>query len=434
MKVKTRLEKQLHNFEIFKDQLNYIYKNNKIYKNKLKSSNIMPSDIKSINDIAKLPLTTKQDFFIDYPYGFYSVSKEKIVRFHSSSGSTGKSLIVGFTQKDIELRNKMVMDNCIKSGITKDDVVQICVGYGMFTGGLGYHEGLSSLGCTIIPVSCGNTEKQLFYIQTLNTTVLITSPSYAMHLYEISQKLGIDLKKTKLRMIKVGSELLTEKMRRLLKKSFGNNIVINQDYGMTETMGPGLGNECICCNGMHIYDKNFIYELIDPITKEPTDDIIGELVITTLNNECFPLIRYATNDIVVLDESKCSCGNKSVKIKKIIGRADDMIKIKGVKIYISQVEDFILKHNFCSSNYEIILTTNEYIDNIKIRIEYNSKLNFNEKIVLKKQIILENEFKNTFGIKADIELLENKTITRKIGKVKRIKDLRNKNLVKNAII
>jgi len=401
-----------------------MYENNYIYNKKLVDNNIKLDDINSIKDIVKLPLITKSDFFINYPYGFYSVDKKDIVRFHSSSGSTGKSLIVGFTKNDILLRNRMVLENSISSGINKDDVVQICVGYGMFTGGLGYHEGLESLGCSIIPVSCGNTERQLYYIQNLNTTVLITSPSYAMHLYETSKRLGIDIKKTKLRMIKLGSELLTDEMRKLLKKCFGN-IIISQDYGMTETMGPGFGNECVYCNGMHIYTSNFIYELVDPITKEPVDGNIGELVISTLNNECFPLIRYATNDIVEIDEEQCPCGRQTARIKRIIGRADDMLKLKGVKIYISQIEEFILKHSFCSSNYEIILNTIDYIDNIRIRIECNNINN-----ISKKKIELENNFKSFFGIKVEIELLEDGILERNIGKVKRLKDLRDRKLVK----
>jgi phenylacetate-CoA ligase len=323
----------------------------------------------------------------------------------------------------------MIKDTCIDSGITKNDVVQICMGYGMFTGGLGFHEGLSEIGCSIIPVSSGNTEKQIFYLINLNTTVLMTSPSYAMHMYEVSQKLGIDLTKTSLRMIKVGSELLTDKMREKLKECYGDNVIINQDYGMTESMGPGLGNECKFCSGLHIYEKNFIYELIDPVTKQPTNENIGELVITTLNNECFPLIRYATNDIVELEESKCHCGNSSAKIKRIIGRTDDMIKIKGVKVYLSQVENFILSYNYCSVNYEVVLTTKDYIDNMKIRIEYNHKLVYNLRNIFKKQMFLEKKFKEIFGIKVDIELLEPETLPVRKGKVKRIKDLRNKYIV-----
>jgi phenylacetate-CoA ligase len=416
--------------------LKHIYNNNYIYRGKLNSLGIRIDDILNINDIEKLPIITKKDFFLDYPYGFYSVDKSEIKRYHASSGTTGKSLIVGFTENDLKLRNKMIAENCISSGITKEDVVQICVGYGMFTGGLGFHEALSSIGCTIVPVSSGNTEKQIFYMKTLKTTVLITSPSYAMHIYEVSKKNGIDITKLNLRMIKVGSELLTENMRKKLQECFGEDVLINQDYGMTECMGPGLGNECIFCNGMHIYDKNFIYELVDPITKESSSTNTGELVITTLNNECFPVIRYATNDIVELDDTKCLCGNNSIRIKKIIGRCDDMMKIKGVKVYISQIEDFILSFTFCTSNYELVLSTKEYIDELTLRVEYSHKLNTDLKStqtkIKNKEKYLKEKFKGMFGIKINVEILMPNTLKRNNGKVKRIRDLRRQDLLKTT--
>lgn len=425
----SKLNLQKSNFKQFKKQLDYIYKNNKIYRDKINNSNIKLTDIKEMTDITKLPLTTKKDFFLDYPYGFYCTSVNNILRYHASSGTTGKSLIVGFTKNDLRLRNEMIIEECKNSGVTKDDIVQICFGYGMFTGGLGFHEALQDYGCTIVPTSTGNTEKQIFYMKELHTTVLITSPSYAMHIYEVAKEIGVDVQNLDVRLIKVGSELLTTGMRKKLKAAWGKNVTIIQDYGMTETMGPGFGSECQYCNGLHLYEHNFIYELIDPITKKPTTKNIGELVISTLHNECFPLIRYATNDIVELDYTPCKCGNSSARIKKIIGRSDDMIKVKGVKVYLSQIEDFILSHNFSTSNYEVILTQEDFIDNIKIRIEYYRNLKLENKATKKKvenrQLELREEFKSTFGIKADIELVMPNTLPRYIGKVKRIKDLRN---------
>ncbi len=427
--INSILNAQKKNFNQFKKQLNYIYENNKIYKEKLDSNNINIEDIKNINDIANLPLTTKNDFFIDYPYGFYSVDKSKILRYHASSGTTGKSLIVGFTKNDLRLRNKIVIEDLKNAGITKDDIVQICFGYGMFTGGLGFHEALEKYGCTIIPTSSGNTEKQLFYMQNLKTTVLITSPSYAMHMCEVAKEIGIDVKKLSVRIIKVGSELLTEEMRKKLKKAWGKNVVISQDYGMTETMGPGIASECKLCNGLHIYEDNYIYELVDPNTKKPVNGNTGELVISTLNNECFPLIRYATNDVVELEYKKCSCGKTSARIKKIIGRCDDMIKIKGVKVYLSQIEDFILSNDYCSSNYEVqLIKRKDFMDDIKIMVEYQTKINLNFQYNIDMLKIKEKElmkkFKDVFGIKAKIELVLPKTIKRyTTGKVKRIRSV-----------
>lgn len=423
------LNYQKKNFQKLKKQLEYIYQNNKIYREKINNSGVKINEIKTINDVQKLPLTTKSDFFIDYPHGFYCVEKDKIVRYHASSGTTGKSLIVGFTQNDLKLRNKMIIENCKNAGITKDDVVQICVGYGMFTGGLGFHEALEEFGCTIVPTSAGSTEKQLFYMQNLNTSVLITSPSYAMHMAEIAREIGIDVKKLSVRIIKVGSELLTEEMRRKLKKAWGKNVLISQDYGMTESMGPGLGSECKLCSGLHLYEDNFVYELIDPVTKKPANSNVGELVISTLNNECFPLIRYETNDIVELEFKKCACGKTSTRIKRILGRSDDMVKIKGVKVYLSQIEDFILSYDFCSSNYEVQLTKKkDFMDDIKIVVEYQNiiNVNFNDniKMLKQKEDELMKKFKDTFGIKAKIQLVLPKTIKRyETGKVKRLRVL-----------
>lgn len=427
--IESILTVQKKNFNQFKKQLNYIYKNNKIYKEKLDSDNIKIDDIKNINDITKLPLTTKNDFFKDYPYGFYSVNKNKILRYHASSGTTGKSLIVGFTKNDLKLRNKMIIEDCKNAGIKKSDIIQICFGYGMFTGGLGFHEALEEYEYSIIPTSSGNTEKQLFYMKNLGTTVLITSPSYAMHMCEVAKEIGIDVKKLNVRIIKVGSELLTEEMRKKLRKAWGKNVVISQDYGMTETMGPGIGSECKNCNGLHIYEDNYIYELVDPNTKKPAKGNTGELVISTLHNECFPLIRYATNDIVELEFKKCSCGKTSTRIKKIIGRCDDMIKVKGVKVYLSQVEDFILSHDYCSSNYEVeIIKRKDFMDDIKIVVEYQTKIDlkfqYNIDMLRLKENELMGKFKDTFGIKAKIELVLPKTIKRyETGKVKRIKQI-----------
>lgn len=425
--MESLLELQKKNFMQLKKQLKYIYDNNKIYRKKINDGNIKIESIKNINDISKLPLTTKSDFFTNYPYGFYCANKNKIVRYHASSGTTGKSLIVGFTKNDLELRNKIIIENLKRAGVTKDDVVQICYGYGMFTGGLGFHEALEEFGCSIIPTSSGNTLKQLFYMQNLHTSVLITSPSYAMHIYEVAKENNIDVKDLNVRIIKTGSELLTDEMRRKLKKAWGKNVVISQDYGMAESMGPCLASECAYGDGLHVCDSNFIYELIDPVTKKSTNKNVGELVITNLNNECFPLIRYETNDIVELEHKKCKCGKEGIKIKRIIGRSDDMIKVKGVKVYLSQIEDFLLSNDYCSSNYEVqLIKTKDFMNDIKIVVEYQNivNLNFNKNISMlnQKENELMKKFKETFGIKAKIKLALPKTIKRyETGKVKRLK-------------
>lgn len=419
--LKTSLinQKQFHKF---KKQLEYMYINSKTYHKKLKECGISPNDIQTITDLNKLPLTTKQDFHKSSIYDYYCVPESQIVRFHASSGTTGKPTIIGLTKNDINLRNRMIISQCKKAGITPDDIIQICYGYGMFTGGLGFHEALAEYGCTIVPTASGNSEKQLYYMEKLHTTVLISGPYYALHLAELAKQKGINLKDFKLKIIKVGSELVTERMRKKLKEAWGQNIIISQDYGMTELMGPCVASECPFQNGMHIYEDNFIIELVDPITKQTTNKNTGELVISTLNNECFPLIRYATNDIVTLETTPCKCGNHTLKIKKIIGRTDDMLKIKGVKVFLSQIEDFILSYDFCSPNYEIVLTKKDFIDQVEINIEYNKPNYFKSSQNAEQK--LANAFQNYFGIKANINLINPNTIKQPTGKAKKIKDLR----------
>ncbi len=404
--------------------LRRIYKYNPIYKDKMDKVGIKPNDIKSLDDLSKLPLTTKKDFFKDYPEGFYCVDKKDIMVYHSSSGTTGKPLIVGLTKKDMQLRDKMCKDSTEIMGITKDDIVQICLGFGMFTGGLTFYEGLKKYGCQIIPAATVSTEMQLFYMENLRPTVLVSSPSQVMHIYEVSRKLGIDVKKIPLKNIRVGSELLTEAMRKKIKKAYGEDVSVTQDYGMTETLGPGIGMECTEESGLHL-SEYYTYELVDPKTKEPTEKNVGELVVTSLYNEAFPIIRYCTNDIVEISKEPCSCGNITPRIVKFIGRSDDMIKIKGVKVFLSQVEDFLMNYDFLNHQYEIILTNENFKDKITINAEYFIDLNKEELEVLeKRKKNIEKAFKSEFGIFASINLLTTNSIEIKPGKVKRVKDLR----------
>ena len=411
-------------FEEFKMELNKVYRKNKIYKEKMIEKGIIPEDIKIWEDIKKLPITTKQDLLKDYPNGWNCVPTSKIKMYHSSSGTTGKPLIVGLTDKDIELRKEIIKENAKQAGITKEDTIEICYGFGMFTGGFSFYEGLKDLGCKIIPTGTMSTEMQLFYMQKLKATVLISSPSHVMHLYEKAKELKIDVKKLSIRIIRVGSELLTETMRKKIKVAWGENISVTQDYGMTETLGPGLGMECIYENGMHL-NTNYYFELVDPITKLPTENDIGELVVTTIYSDCFPLIRYATSDLVKISKEKCSCGSTSPRIVKFLGRTDDMLKVKGVKIFVSQIEDFLFIHPYFNHQYEIVISKENYKDILTINIEYKEDLLYvsKEKITNYK-IELEQEFKNTFGITSQINIVDNKTIKPTSGKIIRVKDLR----------
>ena len=411
-------------FKDFKKELNRVYRKNKIYKEKMQEQDITPEAINSWEDIKKLPLTTKQDLLKDYPNGWNCVPPSKIKMYHSSSGTTGKPLIVGLTEKDIEFRKEIIKADAKKAGITSEDTVEICYGFGMFIGGFSFYEGLKDLGCKIIPTGTMSTEMQLFYMQKLQATVLLSSPSHIMHLYEKAKELKIDVKKLPIRIIRVGSELLTETMRKKIKESWGENVNVTQDYGMTETLGPGLGMECIYENGMHL-NPNYYFELIDPITKLPTENEIGELVVTTIYNECFPIIRYATNDLVKLSKEKCPCGSTSPRIVKFLGRTDDMLKVKGVKIFVSQIEDFLFMHPYFNHQYEIVISKEEYKDILTINIEYKEDLiNVPKEKIASYKIEVEQEFKNKFGITSQINIVDNKTIKPYPGKIIRVRDLR----------
>ena len=411
-------------FQIFKSELNRIYNNNQIYRNKMQDKNVKPKDINCWEDIKKLPFTTKKDLLADYPDGWNCVNSSEIKIYHSSSGTTGKPLIVGLTEKDIELRKKIIQEDAKMAGITDEDVIQICYGFGMFTGGFSFYDGLKELGCKIIPTGTMSTEMQLFYMEKLKPTVLLSSPSHVMHLYEKARALKIDVKKLPLRIIRVGSELLTEAMRTKIKEAWGENISITQDYGMTETLGPGLAMECQYENGMHL-NSNYYYELIDPITNEPTTKNVGEIVVTTLYNECFPLIRYKTSDLVEISKEKCKCGNYSPRITKFLGRTDDMLKVKGVKIFVSQIEDFLFMYPYFNHQYEIVISKENYKDILTINIEYKDKITQEIKTkLLNYKIVIEEEFKNKFGITSQINIVDNKTLKPSPGKMIRVKDLR----------
>lgn len=411
-------------FNDFKHQLVRVYNTNKIYRKKMQERKLSPKDIITWQDIEKLPLTTKEDLLKNYPLGYNCVKKSEIKMFHASSGTTGKPMIVGLTEKDMKLRQKIIIEDAHMAGITSNDTIQICYGFGMFTGGFSFYEGLKQLGCKIIPTGTMSTEMQLFYLQNLKPTVLITSPSHVMHLYEKAKEQKIDVKKLPIRIIRVGSELLTESMRRKIKNAWGEKVSVTQDYGMTETLGPGLGMECQYENGMHL-NKNFYFELIDPITKEKTTSNIGELVVTTLYNECFPLIRYKTNDIVEIRKDRCPCGKSSPRIVRFLGRTDDMLKVKGVKIFVSQIEDFLLMHPYFTHQYEIVISKEEYKDILTINIEYKDTITPEMKIKLPNyKMLIEQEFKSTFGIKSEINIVDSNTLKSSPGKIIRVKDLR----------
>lgn len=413
-------------FENFKKSLERIYNSKSLYRKKMDEAGVILDDIKSFEDISILPITEKKDFFVNYPYGYYAVDFQDIKVYHASSGTTGKPLVVGLSENDLKYRINVLKRNIIMAGIKKDDVVQICLNLEMFNGSLSFYEGLRNIGCIIVPTANMSTKMQLFYMKIIGTTVLISTPSHIMRIYEVALENGIDVKKIPIRIIRVGSELMTERMRQKIKKCFGEDVSVTQDYGMTEFLGPGLGMECRYGCGMHIND-DYYFELVDPKTKKKINSNVGELVISSIYNEAFPLVRYATNDLVEVSYERCKCGRMEPRIIKFLGRVDDMLKVKGVKIFVSQIEDFLFSHSKFNHQYEIVLTDDSYLDSLTINVEYYRKISKDYKKYLKEyEKKVEEEFAVVFGVKSNINIVDIQSIVRTDGKVQRVRDLRKK--------
>jgi len=348
--------------------VSYVYHNVPFYRNKMQQMDIQPSDIRSVDDIKYLPFTTKQDLRDNYPFGLQAAPQSEIIRVHASSGTTGNPTIVGYTRKDIEIWSEC-MARCLTSyGVTRDDIFSVAYGYGLFTGGLGVHYGVENLGATVIPASTGNTEKHIRLIRDLGITGIACTPSYALHLAEVMEKMGIDIKDLKLRFGAFGAEPWTEKMRAEIQDKLG--IKAYNLYGLSEIMGPCVSYECICQRGSHINEDHYYPELIDPTTlKSVREGEIGELVFTTLTKEGMPLLRYRTRDLTTLHSGLCDCGRTSIKMGKIMGRSDDMLIIRGINVFPSQVESVLLSIPECAPHYRLIVDRIDNLDTLTVQVE-----------------------------------------------------------------
>ena len=395
------------------------------YRKKMEEAGVTPDDIKELKDLAKLPFVTKQDLRDNYPFGLFSVPKEELVRIHASSGTTGKPTVVGYTQRDLEMWTECVSRVAAMGGATKEDVAQICFGYGMFTGALGLHYGLENIGSTIVPSSTGNSEKQIMYMQDFGTTLLVATPSYALRLAEVALQMGIDPKKDlNVKIGLVGSELLTEAMRAEMHKLWGDDMLVTSNYGMSELMGPGVSGECEYMDGMHINEDYFIPEIIDPKTGEvlPPGEK-GELVISCIYKEGLPLLRYRTKDVTRLIYEPCKCGRTFVRMEILDGRTDDMLKIRGVNVFPGQIEEVIFSVEEIGPHYEIILTRKDHTDRMEIRVELLKETDsYNELEDIEKKI--KNKLRIILGLDAKISLESPNTLQRFEGKAKRVRDLR----------
>lgn len=395
------------------------------YRKKMEEAGVTPEDIKSLKDLSRLPFVTKQDMRDNYPFGLFAVEKEELVRIHASSGTTGKPTVVGYTKRDLQMWTECVSRIAAMGGATKKDVAQICFGYGMFTGALGLHYGLENIGAAMVPSSTGNSEKQIMYMQDFGTTLLVATPSYALRLAEVALSMGIDpAKDLQVKIGLVGSELLTDAMRAEMHKLWGEDMLVTSNYGMSELMGPGVSGECQYLDGMHINEDYFIPEIIDPRTGEvlPAGEK-GELVITCIYKEGLPLIRYRTKDVTRLIYEPCKCGRTTCRMENLDGRTDDMLKIRGVNVFPSQIEEVILGIEEIGPHYEIILTRENHTDRMEIRVELLKATDvFRELEAIEKKI--KNRLRIVLGLDAKISLESPNTLQRFEGKAKRVKDLR----------
>jgi phenylacetate-CoA ligase len=404
--------------------LNRVFKNVTCYRNRFKELGIVPEDVRSLSDLSKLPFTTKEDLRLNYPYGMFAVPLREVVRIHSSSGTTGKPTVVGYTKHDIKVWSNLVARFMTAAGVTSDDVVQIAFGYGMFTGAFGLHYGSELIGASVIPMGAGNTEKQIMIMQDYKTTALVSTPSYAVTIAERIEQMGIDPKSLSLKVGLFGGEPWSESMRREIESRLG--ISATDNYGLSEVIGPGVAGECQHKCGMHISEDAFIAEIIDPDTGESLPPgSVGELVLTSLTKEAFPMVRYRTRDITSLDYGKCACGRTTVRMRKTMGRSDDMLIIKGVNVYPSQIEDVLFAVEGCQPHYQLVVDRQGALDTLEVRIEVTENIFFDE-MKMQKAFLdkVARRIDSVLGVGAVVKLVEPNSIPRAEGKAARVIDKR----------
>lgn len=400
------------------------YYNVPFYREAFQKANLLPEDISGIEDLHKIPFTTKQDMRDNYPYGLFAVPLDEIVRIHASSGTTGKPTVVGYTRKDLATWSEIMARTLMSAGATQKSVVQVAFGYGLFTGGLGAHYGTERLGASVIPASGGNTKKQIMLMKDFGTEVLCCTPSYALYMAEVMEEMGINKQELKLKYAVLGAEPWTDSMRAEIERRLG--VRTTDIYGLSEIIGPGVAYECYAQKGMHINEDHFIPEIIDPITLEPLPfGQKGELVFTTITKEGIPLLRYRTRDITSLNIEPCECGRTFVRMNKVTGRSDDMLIIRGVNIFPTQVEDVLIKMAGVAPYYMLIVDRVDTMDILEIQVELTPEL-FNDEIgnleVLRSKIGA--EIQSVLGVNAKITLVEPKSLPRSEGKANHVIDKR----------
>lgn len=404
--------------------VNRVYHNVPFYRDKMQKAGVMPEDIKSLNDLKKLPFTYKQDLRDTYPYGMFAAPMSEIIRIHASSGTTGRQTVVGYTRRDIENWAEIVARALVGAGADMESFIQVAYGYGLFTGGLGAHYGAECIGASVIPASGGKTKRQVQIMKDFGTTHLACTPSYALYLAEEMEEMGIKKEELKLKAGIFGAEPWSENMRSEIEERLG--ILAIDIYGLSEVMGPGVACECACKSGMHIAEDHFVPEIIDPDTEEVLPfGSEGELVFTTITKEGLPLIRYRTRDISSLNYERCECGRTTVRMNKVSGRTDDMLIIRGVNVFPSQIESVLLEIGDTSPHYLLIVDRIDNLDILEIWVEMTPNL-FSDQVKRIEDIErkIRKAIEDTLGINAKVKLVEPKTIERSEGKAKRVIDKR----------
>ena len=403
-----------------------VYANVPFYKKRFDEMGIKPTDVRSLSDLRHLPFTEKQDLRNNYPYGLFAVPRENMARVHASSGTTGQAVVVGYTPRDLENWGKLMARCMCACGVTPEDIVHVAYGYGLFTGGLGAHDGAQTLGAMVVPASGGATKRQVQLLRDLGATVLACTPSFALHLWEAGMETGINFRDLPLKIGIFGGEPWSESMRHSMEEKMG--IDAHNVYGLSEIMGPGVAIDCMEHNGIHLWEDHFLAEIIDPVTGENLPDgEVGELVITTLTKEGSPLIRYRTRDLTSIDSTPCRCGRTHLRLSRLAGRTDDMLIIRGVNVFPQQIENLLMETRGISPNYLIVVDRQGTLDTLEVQVEVTPQL-FHDKIrdLQALESRLQDSIKEFCGVTAKIRLMEPHSIERSGGKATRVLDRRPK--------
>ena len=421
----TREEMRALQGERLRETVQRIYHNVPSYRKKMQEVGLTPADIKGVDDLSKLPFTTKIDLRDNYPFGLFTVPMSEIVRLHASSGTTGKPTVVGYTRKDIQMWSEVVTRSLCMAGVHRNDVVQIAYGYGLFTGGLGLHYGTENLGASVIPISGGNTSKQIQLMEDFGSSVLCCTPSYALNIAEVLKEMNVDPSKLNLRVGIFGAEPWSEAMRKEIESKL--HIKAIDIYGLSEIVGPGVSCECEHQCGMHINEDHFLPEIIDPETLQPVaPGEIGELVFTTITKEGIPLLRYRTRDLTRLIYEKCECGRTLVRMQKCKGRSDDMLIIRGVNVFPSQIETVLLQMSEVEPHYLMIVEREGTLDTLTLMVEVQEQFFSDEVRKLQElRMKITRNLESLLGISVNVKLVEPKTIERTAGKAQRVIDKRS---------